>query len=87
MLAVLAGKQELIERFVRGSAIKDASPAAVDISDLDQVQKVVNETQAERLIITAERRRLGLDDSTDSPPPAAAAAPATAPTTTALREG
>jgi superfamily II DNA or RNA helicase len=69
MLAVLAGKQELIERFVRGSAIKDASPAAVDISDLDQVQKVVNETQAERLIITAERRRLGLDAPDASTPP------------------
>ncbi len=32
MLAVLAGKQHLIEQFVRGSAVKDASPDSVDIS-------------------------------------------------------
>ena len=71
MLAVLAGKQQLIERFVNGSAIKDATPDAIDISDLDQVDRVVNENQAERLILTSERRRLGLDH----PEPAAAPPP------------
>jgi superfamily II DNA or RNA helicase len=68
MLAVLAGKQKLIERFVHGSVIKDATPEAIDISDLDQVHRVVNETQAEAMILTAERRRLGLDQPTDSTP-------------------
>ena len=73
MLAVLAGKQQLIEQFVNGSAIKDATPDAIDISDLDQVDRVVNEAQAERLILTSERRRLGLDqphqpETVDAPP-------------------
>lgn len=69
MLAVLAGKQQLIERFVNGSAIKDATPDAIDISDLDQVDDVVDENRAERLILASERRRLGLDDAT-APAPA-----------------
>jgi SNF2 family DNA or RNA helicase len=73
MLAVLAGKQQLIERFVNGSAIKDATPDAIDISDLDQVDHVVNEAQAEALILASERRRLGLDhprrtEPADAPP-------------------
>jgi hypothetical protein len=73
MLAVLAGKQQLIERFVNGSAIKDATPEAIDISDLDEVDRVVNEAQAEALILASERRRLGLDhprqpEPADAPP-------------------
>jgi len=78
MLAVLAGKQELIERFVNGSAIKDATPDAIDISDLDRVDHVVNEAQAEALILASERRRLGLDQPRQpaaeraQPPPTAA---------------
>jgi SNF2 family DNA or RNA helicase len=73
MLAVLAGKQELIERFVNGSAIKDATPDAIDISDLDQVDRVINESQAETLILTSERLRLGLNEPhhpepVDAPP-------------------
>jgi SNF2 family DNA or RNA helicase len=73
MLAVLAGKQQLIERFVNGSAIKDATPDAVDISDLDQVGRVINEAQAETLILTSERLRLGLNQP--SPPEPADAPP------------
>lgn len=68
MLAILAGKQHLIERFVRGSAIKDATPDAIDISDLDKVKAVTSEAHAEALIIASERRRLGLDVE-DTPPP------------------
>jgi superfamily II DNA or RNA helicase len=73
MLAVLAGKQQLIERFVNGSAIKDATPDAIDISDLDQAGRVVNEAQAEALILASERRRLGIDqrhrpEPADAPP-------------------
>jgi hypothetical protein len=70
---VLAGKQQLIERFVNGSAIKDATPDAVDISDLDQVGRVINEAQAETLILTSERLRLGLNQP--SPPEPADAPP------------
>jgi hypothetical protein len=68
MLAVLAGKQHLIEQFVGGSAVKDATPDSVDISDLQNVEKIVNETQAEALILASERRRLGLGDPTPSAP-------------------
>lgn len=63
MLAVLAGKQHLIEQFVRGSAVKDATPDSIDISDLQVVETVVNETQAEALILASERRRLGVETS------------------------
>ncbi|MBA2283083.1 MAG: DEAD/DEAH box helicase [Acidimicrobiia bacterium] len=69
MLAVLAGKQHLIEQFVLGSAVKDATPDSVDISDLQDVQKIVNETQAEALILASERRRLGIEEPA-SPAPA-----------------
>jgi len=61
ILAILAGKQELIEQYVKGSAIKDATPDAIDISDLGEVERVVDEVQAEALILEAERRRLGVD--------------------------
>lgn len=64
MLTVLAGKQHLIEQFVGGSAIKDASPDSIDISDLPSVDRVVSESEAERLILASERRRLGLDGET-----------------------
>jgi len=66
MLAVLAGKQHLIEQSVRGSAVKDDSPDSVDISDLERVERVVNETQAEALILASEQRRLGLSGSSAS---------------------
>lgn len=61
MLEVLAGKQHLIDQFVRESAVKDASPAAVDISDLADVEKIIDEAQAEAAIIEWERRRMGLN--------------------------
>ncbi|MCB1031265.1 MAG: DEAD/DEAH box helicase, partial [Acidimicrobiales bacterium] len=35
MLEILAGKQQLIDAFMRDSAIKDASAEAVDVSDLE----------------------------------------------------
>lgn len=65
MLEVLADKQQLINQFVRESAVKEASPAAVDISDLANVEKVVDEANAEAAIIEWERRRL------DAPAPSA----------------
>lgn len=62
MLAIMAGKSRLFADYVLGSAIKDLAPDAVDISDLDAVDRVVSEAQAERIIIEAERRRLDIDD-------------------------
>ncbi|MBI1844396.1 MAG: DEAD/DEAH box helicase [Actinobacteria bacterium] len=61
MLTVLAGKQHVIEQYVSGSAIKDASPDSIDVSDLEVVDRVVSEAEAERLIVASERRRLGID--------------------------
>jgi superfamily II DNA or RNA helicase len=60
MLEVLAGKQHLIEQYVRDSVIKDASHAAIDVSDLADVERVVDEAHAEAAILEWERRRLGL---------------------------
>lgn len=61
MLEVLAGKQHLIDQYVHDSAIKDASHAAIDVSDLADVERVVDEAHAEAAILEWERRRLGLN--------------------------
>lgn len=60
MLEILAGKRALFEEYVRRSDLKDASPDAVDISNLAIAKQVVNEAEEERRIIEAERRRLGV---------------------------
>lgn len=60
MLEVLAGKQQLIEQYVQDSLIKDASHAAIDVSDIADVERVVDEAHAEAAILEWERRRLGL---------------------------
>ena len=61
MLEVLAGKQDLIEQYVKDSAIKNASQAAIDVSDLTEASRIIDEARAETTILEAERRRLGLD--------------------------
>ncbi|MFZ1489119.1 MAG: DEAD/DEAH box helicase [Ilumatobacteraceae bacterium] len=76
MLEVLAGKQHLIDQFVGESAVKDASPAAVDISDLADVERVVDEAQSEAAIIEWERRRMGIRQN-DVPAPTTTWAPPT----------
>ena len=55
MLAILARKSALFARYIRPSAMKDATPAAVDRSTATTSQS----TQEEQ-IIESERRRLGL---------------------------
>ena len=55
MLAILARKSALFANYIRPSAMKDATPAAVDTSAAHSSQS----TQAEH-IIELERRRLGL---------------------------
>lgn len=72
MLEVLAGKQHLIEQYVRDSAVKDASHAAIDVSDLADVERVVDEAHAEAAILEWERRRLGL---TTTPTPRQSTSP------------
>ena len=61
MLEILRKKKDLFDAFVRQSAVKEASPDAVDISELELVDNLLTETAAERAIIQAERRRLRLD--------------------------
>ncbi|MCB0995948.1 MAG: hypothetical protein KDB21_12700 [Acidimicrobiales bacterium] len=68
MLEVLAGKQHLIDQYVHDSAIKDASHAAIDVSDLADVERVVDEAHAEAAILEWERRRLGLTAAPASNP-------------------
>ncbi len=62
MLEVLAGKKSLFDEFVRRSAVKDASPEAVDVSDLKTAREVVSQAEAERRIVELEQRRLGTSE-------------------------
>jgi SNF2 family DNA or RNA helicase len=59
MLEILAGKSELFREYARISSVKDASPDAVDISDVQAAKGVVSQAEAERRIIEAEQKRLG----------------------------
>lgn len=61
MLEVLARKQSLIDAYVP-SAVKQASPEAVDVSDLETTKEAASQVEAERRIIEIERKRLGLVD-------------------------
>jgi SNF2 family DNA or RNA helicase len=63
MLEILATKAALFDEYVRKSALKDISPDAVDISNLDATEQVVSQTEEERRIIEIERQRLGLEDA------------------------
>jgi SNF2 family DNA or RNA helicase len=63
ILEILATKAQLFDEYVRRSELKEISPEAVDISDLDTAKDVVNVAEEERRIIEAERRRLGLKEA------------------------
>lgn len=66
MLAVLATKSALFAEYVRQSEMKEASPEAVDVSDLAAVDDLVADLpeasvgSAEQRIVALERERLGL---------------------------
>ncbi len=60
MLEVLAAKALLFDEYVRRSELKDISPDAVDVSDLETTRDVVSQAEAERRIVELERRRLGI---------------------------
>jgi hypothetical protein len=60
MLEILRGKRSLFDEYVMRSDLKDASAAAVDVSDTDEAQRIASEAEAERAIIQIERSRLGL---------------------------
>jgi SNF2 family DNA or RNA helicase len=60
MLEILARKAILFDEYVKRGALKEISPDAVDVSDLESTEEVVSQTEAKRRIIELERRRLGL---------------------------
>lgn len=60
MIAILASKSALFAEYVRASALKDAAPEAIDVTDHDKVDEVASQAEQERRIIELERRRLGL---------------------------
>jgi SNF2 family DNA or RNA helicase len=60
MLEVLHGKKQLFDEYVSRSDLKDASLDAIDVSDVDEAQRVVAEAEAERMIIESEQERLGV---------------------------
>lgn len=70
MIAILDQKSELFARYARPSSLKEASLAAVDISDQEAVASLTDrladrgngDTTREQWIITTERSRLGIDD-------------------------
>jgi len=61
MLEILQGKRTLIDEYVRKSDLKEASADAVDVSDIAATHEAVSQAEAERAIIEAERRRLGIE--------------------------
>jgi SNF2 family DNA or RNA helicase len=58
MLEILATKAVLFDEYVRRSEVKDQSPDAVDVSDLNAAKEVGSQAEAERRIIELERKRL-----------------------------
>lgn len=62
MLVILARKSALFAEYVRQSAMKDAAPEAIDITDDERTTEVASQAEQERRIIELERRRLGLKD-------------------------
>jgi hypothetical protein len=62
MLEILARKSALFDEYVRRSELKDVSPDAVDVSDVEEAKQVASQAEDERRIIELERRRLGLGD-------------------------
>jgi hypothetical protein len=71
MLEILARKELLFDEYVRKSELKDASPEAIDISDIDTTKEVTSQAEAERRIVELERRRLGLAPMPATTPPSA----------------
>jgi hypothetical protein len=63
MLEILAAKQLLFDEYVRRSELKEATPDAVDVSDMKSTQDAVTQAEAERRIVEAERKRLRLGAS------------------------
>jgi superfamily II DNA or RNA helicase len=61
MLDILATKAALFDEYARRSELKDISPDAVDISDLDATKEASSRAADERRIVEMERKRLRLE--------------------------
>lgn len=61
MLVILAKKSALFADYVRRSALKDATPEAIDVTDDVSTTKVASQAEQERRIIELESRRLGIE--------------------------
>ena len=59
MLVVLARKSALFADYVRESAMRDATPEAIDVTDDRSTQNVASQAEQERRIVELEQRRLG----------------------------
>ncbi len=62
MLEILASKTALFDEYARRSELKDISPDAVDISDLEATKEASSQAADERRIVEMERKRLRLHD-------------------------
>ena len=72
MLEILAAKAVLFDEYVRRSELKDQSPDAIDVSDLNTAREVGSQAEAERRIIELERKRLRMEAASSSEPGPAA---------------
>lgn len=72
MLEILARKTALFDEYVRRSELRDSSPDAVDISDVETTKVVASQAEQERRIVELERRRLGVTEAEQAPPSSAA---------------
>ena len=64
MLVALARKSALFAEYVRSSALRDAAPDAIDVTDVGSTTQVATQAEAERRIIELEQRRLGMAATT-----------------------
>jgi SNF2 family DNA or RNA helicase len=61
MLEVLAAKAALFDEYVRHSELRDISPEAIDVSDIDATTDASTQAQEEYRIIEMERKRLHME--------------------------
>lgn len=61
ILEILRGKSALFDEYVRRSDLKDSTPDAVDVSDMEATKSAATDAELKRRIVELERKRLGLD--------------------------
>jgi SNF2 family DNA or RNA helicase len=60
MLEIVHHKRVLFDEYVRTSAVTEAAPGAIDLSDVEKAKEIGSEAEAARIIIELECQRLGL---------------------------